>query len=167
MRYRLSSLLALVVCAMTPAGHDSITAAAEWCRRAAPEELASFGLPYHPLLGRYRVPSEKTLRSVLGRLDPAELSAAGFAYLTSLLPDECAVWAPLCPMAARSANSAGPTGLPPRPIRCAAGAGRSRWTASACAEPGALTAAGFSCSPRSATATASPWPRVRSARRVE
>lgn len=30
MRYRLSSLLALMVCAMTPAGHDSITAAAKW-----------------------------------------------------------------------------------------------------------------------------------------
>ena len=97
MRYRLSSLLALVVCAMTPAGHDSITAAAEWCRRATPEELAAFGLPYHPLLGCYRVPSEKTLRSVLGRLDPAELSGAGFAYLTSLLPDERASPAPLMP----------------------------------------------------------------------
>ncbi|MGI5135422.1 ISAs1 family transposase [Streptomyces sp. CA-106110] len=96
-RYRLSSLLALAVCAMTPAGHDSITAAAEWCRRAAPEELAAFGLPYHPLLGRYRVPSEKTLRSVLGRLDPAELSAAGFAYLTSLLSDERAHPALLMP----------------------------------------------------------------------
>jgi predicted transposase YbfD/YdcC len=43
------------------------------------------------------VPSEKTLRSVLGRLDPAELSAAGFAYLTSLLPDERASPAPLMP----------------------------------------------------------------------
>lgn len=60
MRYRLSSLLALVVCAMTPAGHDLVTAAAEWCRGAAPEELATFGLPYHPLLGRCRVPSKKT-----------------------------------------------------------------------------------------------------------
>jgi hypothetical protein len=39
---------------MTAAGHDSIT--------ATPEEPAAFGLPYHPLLGRYRVPSEKTLR---------------------------------------------------------------------------------------------------------
>lgn len=96
-RYRLSSLLALVVCAMTPAGHDSITAAAEWCRRAAPKELAAFGLPYHPLLGRYRVPSEKTLRSVLGRLDPAEVSAAGFAYLRSFLSDEPATPAPLMP----------------------------------------------------------------------
>ncbi len=84
----LASLLALVVCAMTPPGHYSVTAAAEWCRRAAHEELAAFGLPYHPLLGRYRGPSEKTLRSMLGRLDPAELSTAGFAYLESLLPDE-------------------------------------------------------------------------------
>ncbi|MCX4826994.1 ISAs1 family transposase [Streptomyces sp. NBC_01142] len=84
-RYRISSLLALVICAMTAAGHDSITAAAEWCRRATPEELAAFGLPYHPLLGRYRVPSEKTLRSVLGRLDPGEISAAGYDCLRPLL----------------------------------------------------------------------------------
>jgi hypothetical protein len=53
LRYRISSLLALVVCAMTAAGHDSVTAAAEWCRRATPQELAAFGLPHHPLLGRY------------------------------------------------------------------------------------------------------------------
>jgi predicted transposase YbfD/YdcC len=84
-RYRLSSLLALLVCAMTPAGHDSITAAAEWCRRATPGELAAFGLPYHPILGRYRIPSEKTLRSVLGRLDPGEVSAAGYGHLRPLL----------------------------------------------------------------------------------
>ncbi|MFF4519638.1 hypothetical protein [Streptomyces mirabilis] len=37
MRYRISSLLALVVCAMTAAGHDSITAAAEWCWPDMPE----------------------------------------------------------------------------------------------------------------------------------
>ena len=70
---------------MTPSGHDSITAAAEWCRRATPEELAAFGLPYHPLLGRYRVPSERTLRSVLGRLDPGEICAAAYDYLRPLL----------------------------------------------------------------------------------
>lgn len=87
-RYRLSSLLALVVCAMTPSGHDSITAAAEWCRRATPEELAAFGLPYHPLLGRYQVPSEKTLRRVLGLVDPGEISAAGYDHLRALLSDQ-------------------------------------------------------------------------------
>nr|WTB28307.1 ISAs1 family transposase [Streptomyces sp. NBC_00830]WTB28595.1 ISAs1 family transposase [Streptomyces sp. NBC_00830]WTB35774.1 ISAs1 family transposase [Streptomyces sp. NBC_00830] len=96
-RYQLSSLLALMVCAMTPAGHDSITAAAEWCRRAAPEELAAFRLPYHPLLGRYRVPSEKTLRTVLGRLNPAELSAAGHTYLLPLLAEQSVIPSRLMP----------------------------------------------------------------------
>jgi len=96
-RYRLSSLPALLVSAMTPAGHDSITAAAEWCRRGTPGGPAAFGVPHHPLLGRYRVPGEKILRSGLGRLDPAELSTAGFTYLRSLLPDERVIPAPLMP----------------------------------------------------------------------
>ncbi|QZZ24896.1 hypothetical protein A7X85_05435 [Streptomyces sp. ST1015] len=52
---------------------------------------------YHPVLGHYRVPSEKTLRSVLGRLDPADLNAAQFAYLASLLPTERAHPAPPMP----------------------------------------------------------------------
>lgn len=85
LRYALPSLLALAVCAMTQAGNDSLTAAAEWCRRAAPEELAAFGLPYDVLRGRFRIPSEKTLRRVLGLLDPAEVGAAGFAYLAPIL----------------------------------------------------------------------------------
>jgi predicted transposase YbfD/YdcC len=85
LRYGLPSLLALAVCAMTPAGNDSLTAAAEWCQRATPEELAAFALPYDVLRGRFRVPSEKTLRRVLGLLDPAEVSAAGFAYLKPAL----------------------------------------------------------------------------------
>jgi hypothetical protein len=33
-----------MACAMTAGGHDSITAAAEWCRHATPEELAAFGI---------------------------------------------------------------------------------------------------------------------------
>ncbi len=44
-RYRLSSLPALVVCAMTPAGHDSITAAAQrpgnWPPSACPATRSS------------------------------------------------------------------------------------------------------------------------------
>lgn len=83
--FSLASLLALAVCAMTPAGHDSLTAAAEWCQRATHQELAAFELPYNIFTGRFRVPSEKTLRRVLGLLDPVEVSAAGFAYLRPLL----------------------------------------------------------------------------------
>lgn len=70
---------------MTPAGNDSLTAAAEWCQRATHQELAAFELPYNIFTGRFRVPSEKTLRRVLGLLDPGEVSAAGFAYLRPLL----------------------------------------------------------------------------------
>ncbi|WP_081241698.1 ISAs1-like element IS1629 family transposase, partial [Streptomyces viridosporus] len=38
-----------------------------------------------PLRGRYRIPSEKTVRTVLGRLDPGEVSAAGYDHLRPLL----------------------------------------------------------------------------------
>ncbi|MGI5136352.1 MULTISPECIES: ISAs1 family transposase [unclassified Streptomyces] len=85
-RFPLPSVLALSVCALTPAGNDSLTAAAEWCRRATDDELAAFQLPYDLIAGGYRVPSEKTLRRVLGLLDPARLSTAAFAYLRPLLP---------------------------------------------------------------------------------
>ncbi|WP_374707135.1 transposase family protein [Streptomyces sp. Y2F8-2] len=42
-RFPLPSLLALSVCAPTPAGHDSLTAAADWCRRATVRVLALCG----------------------------------------------------------------------------------------------------------------------------
>ncbi|MER5846168.1 transposase family protein [Streptomyces sp. NPDC002012] len=45
-RFPLPSLLALSVCALTPAGNDSLTTAAEWCQRATDAELAAFQLPY-------------------------------------------------------------------------------------------------------------------------
>ncbi|MFF3466098.1 ISAs1 family transposase [Streptomyces sp. NPDC001984] len=80
-RFTLPSLLALSICAMTPAGNDSLTDVAEGCQHATAPELAAFGLPYDLLLDGFRVPSEKTLRRVLGLLDPAQVSAAGFAYL--------------------------------------------------------------------------------------
>jgi hypothetical protein len=144
-RYRLSSLLALMVCAMTPSGHDSITAAAEWCRRATPEQLAAFGLPYHPLLGRYRVPSEKTLRSVLGRLDPGEIGAAGYDYLRPLLSAQPRRPEPVMP-------GGGPEREQRRAHRCLRGARRP---------DGSRV---LSCPP-SVTATVSLSPPARSARR--
>lgn len=163
-RYRLSSLLALVGCAMTPTGHVCIPAAAKWCRRATPEELAAFGLPYHPLPRRYRVPSEKVLRCILGRLDPGEICAAGYDHLRPG-PRLPACRSRSCPTAEPSASSAGVTGPPPEPNRCVPGAGRSRWTTSASAAHADRTAAGSSCRPPSVTATASPSTPARSARR--
>ncbi|MFF6853058.1 transposase family protein [Streptomyces antimycoticus] len=44
-RYRLLSLLAIGVCAMTAAGHNSLSAIPEWARRSSPETLRRLGLP--------------------------------------------------------------------------------------------------------------------------
>lgn len=164
LRYALPSLLALAVCAMTQAGNDSLTAAAEWCKRAAPEELAAFGLPYDVLRGRFRIPSEKTLRRVLGLLDPAEVGAAGFAYLAPILHQATSAL-PHAPEVSSNANSAAPTDKPSTAIAPRRSGVRTRWTASACAGPTGLTAAASSCCPPSGTATASPWPAARSARK--
>lgn len=74
--YDLSSLVAIVLCAMTATGHDGVTAIGQWIRRAGPAELARLRLPFDVLSGRYRVPDEKTLRSVLDRIDPTDLTRA-------------------------------------------------------------------------------------------
>jgi hypothetical protein len=44
-RYRLATLLAIEVCALTSAGHNSSTAVAEWARRCSPQELQRLGCP--------------------------------------------------------------------------------------------------------------------------
>ncbi len=54
----MSSLLALSICAMTPAGNDLLTSVAEWCQHASAQEVAAFALPYDLLLGGFRVPSD-------------------------------------------------------------------------------------------------------------
>jgi hypothetical protein len=83
-RYRLASLLAIGVCAVTASGHDSLAAIAEWVRRAGHETLRRLGLPFHPLTGRYRCPDERTLRDAYAQVDAAALTQAGFARLATL-----------------------------------------------------------------------------------
>lgn len=87
-RYRLATLLAIGVCAMSAAGHNSLTAVAEWVRRCDPYELDRLGCPFNPFTGRYRVPDERTLRDAYGRVDPAALAAAGYGYLSTLARSE-------------------------------------------------------------------------------
>jgi hypothetical protein len=68
-RYRLPTLLAIMVCATTGGGHDSFTAIGEWCQRTArqaPNVLERLGVPRDPFSGRLRVPDEKTFRDVAG-----------------------------------------------------------------------------------------------------
>lgn len=93
-RYRLATLLAIGVCAMSAAGHNSLTAVAEWVRRCEPSELDRLGCPFNPFTGRYRVPDERTLRDAYGRVDPAVLAAAGYGYLSALARSEPAALTP-------------------------------------------------------------------------
>jgi predicted transposase YbfD/YdcC len=83
-RYRLATLLALGVCAMTAPGHDSIAAVAQWARSAGGEVLARLGLRFDPLRGAYQVPDERTLRDAYGKVDASALARAGFARLGAL-----------------------------------------------------------------------------------
>jgi hypothetical protein len=94
MRYRLATLLAIGVCAMSAAGHNSLTAVAEWVRRCDERELDRLGCPFNPFTGRYRVPDERTLREAYGRVDPAALAAAGYGYLSALARSEPAALTP-------------------------------------------------------------------------
>jgi predicted transposase YbfD/YdcC len=83
-RYQLATLLAIGVCAISAAGHNTLTAIADWVRRRDPGELSRLGCPFNPLTGRYRIPDERTLRETYSRIDPAVLAAAGYGYLGAL-----------------------------------------------------------------------------------
>src|SRR5450755_239299 len=74
--YPLASLLAVTLCGLTTAGHDRLTGIGQWVKRASPAERERLGLPWDPMTGQYRVPDEKTLRTLLNRLNPRALSRA-------------------------------------------------------------------------------------------
>lgn len=93
-RYRLATLLALGVCAMTSLGHNSPTAIAEWARRCDQAVLARLCCPCDPFTGRFTAPGERTLRDVFGTVDAAALAQAGFARLTALTPSSLCATAP-------------------------------------------------------------------------
>jgi len=74
--YPLAGLIAVALCGLTAAGHDRLTGIGQWIKRASPVEKARLGLPWDPMTGCYRVPDEKTIRTVLNRLNPRALSRA-------------------------------------------------------------------------------------------
>jgi predicted transposase YbfD/YdcC len=74
--YSLASLVAVALCGLTVAGHDRLTGIGQWVKRAGPAERKRLGLPWDPMTGSYRVPDEKTIRTVLDRLNPRALSRA-------------------------------------------------------------------------------------------
>jgi len=75
-RYPLAALLAIAILA-TAAGMRGYAGYATWTRTAPVDVLEQLGI-------RFRRPSEKTFRSVLTRLDPAELDRRLGAYFTTV-----------------------------------------------------------------------------------
>ena len=75
-RYPLAGLLAIAILA-TAAGMRGYAGFATWAATAPAEVLARLGI-------RLRRPSEKTIRSVLSRLDPADLDRRLGAYFTTV-----------------------------------------------------------------------------------
>jgi hypothetical protein len=76
LRHRLVVVLALAACATLVVGGDSMTAIWQWAARVSQDKLARLGARRNPLTGRFLVPSERTFRRVLGRLDADALDAA-------------------------------------------------------------------------------------------
>jgi len=74
-RYPLAALLAIAILA-TAAGMRGYAGFATWARTVPEDVLSQLGI-------RFRRPSEKTFRSALQRLDPADLDRQLGAYFTA------------------------------------------------------------------------------------
>jgi DDE_Tnp_1-associated len=75
-RHPLVAVLALAACATLVVGGDSVTAIWQWAARASQDKLARLGARRNPFTGRFLVPSERTFRRVLAKLDADALDAA-------------------------------------------------------------------------------------------
>jgi predicted transposase YbfD/YdcC len=76
LRHRLVLILVLAACATMAVGSDSMAAIWQWSARAPQEKLARLGARWNPFTHRFVVPSERTFRRVLGKLDADALDAA-------------------------------------------------------------------------------------------
>jgi predicted transposase YbfD/YdcC len=76
LRHRLVLVLALTACATLVVGSDSVTAIWQWATRTPPDRLARLGARWDPFARRFVVPSERTFRRVLAKLDADALDAA-------------------------------------------------------------------------------------------
>jgi DDE_Tnp_1-associated len=73
LRYDLGFLLAVVVAATSCAGHDEVSAQAQWAADAPAWVLRALGAEPDPLTGAITAPSESTLRHALAKVDAADL----------------------------------------------------------------------------------------------
>jgi predicted transposase YbfD/YdcC len=76
LRHRLVLILVLTACATLVVGSDSVAAIWQWAAGAPQDKLARLGARWNPFTRRFEVPSERTFRRVLSRLDADALDAA-------------------------------------------------------------------------------------------
>ncbi|WP_229843822.1 ISAs1 family transposase, partial [Streptomyces chryseus] len=84
-RHRLAVVLALTACAVL-AGATSLLAVGEWIADAPPRVLEQVGARTDPLLPRWVLPSETTVRRLLGRIDANALDRAVGRWLADRCP---------------------------------------------------------------------------------
>jgi len=82
-RYGLATLLALGVCAMSAAGHDSVVAIAQWGRSAGGQVLARLGAPFDPLRGVYQVPGRSRTACTGSATSPSQKTHTNCAPVTA------------------------------------------------------------------------------------
>jgi predicted transposase YbfD/YdcC len=97
LRHRLVLILALSACATLVVGSDSVAAIWQWAARAPQDKLARLGARWNPFTGRFVVPSERTFRRVLARLDADALDAAVGGWVSDVERGVAAV--PVVPQA--------------------------------------------------------------------
>jgi predicted transposase YbfD/YdcC len=85
LRHPLLVILVLTACATLVVGNDSVTAIRQWAARTPQDVLHRLGARYHPLRGRYTVPSERTFRRVLAALDGDALDTATCGYAADVV----------------------------------------------------------------------------------
>ncbi|MGH3833611.1 MAG: ISAs1 family transposase, partial [Pseudonocardiaceae bacterium] len=84
LRYELGFLLAVVVAATACAGHDEVTAQAQWAADAPASVLRALGAKPDPLTGAVTAPSEATLRRALAKVDTAGLQRLSTRWTQAL-----------------------------------------------------------------------------------
>jgi len=82
-RHTLASILLIAICALA-ADKNGFTHIEAWARDAPDQVLSALDVRFEALTGRFTPPDEKTIRVLLGRIDPAALSAAATAHLADL-----------------------------------------------------------------------------------
>jgi predicted transposase YbfD/YdcC len=84
--YSYASILAVAACAIAAVGRDSLTALGEWSRRASQEILQALGTWRDPFTGRYKPPSEPTIRRAVTDVGAEKLEEVVAGYLGDRAP---------------------------------------------------------------------------------